>query len=100
MPASALAANLAGEKAVIFNDPIKDGTLSIGIYAEKNGTAFIYAYDINGGLVRKISLAVSAGANLYSGEFKKAPGVYILRSVIKYDDKTHELPLRKFAVIK
>jgi hypothetical protein len=97
---SALAVNLAAEKFVILNSPISHGMLELGVYSGKTGRIIIYIYGISGELALKKEFALSAGANVINCDFKKARGLYILRGVIKDEDGTHKLPLRKFGVTK
>jgi len=91
---------LMQEKMVVLNNPIRNGILRIALYNENNGIIYVYLYNISGELVMKIDGNVDGGFTILQEKFSKAPGIYVLRVVIKTDKGTVNLPLKKIGVIK
>jgi len=91
--------NIALEKIVVFDNPVTSGVLSLGIYSEQDAEASIYVYSISGELVYRGAAELARGANEVKKDFKKARGVYLIRVILKGQNGTVKLPIRKFAVI-
>jgi hypothetical protein len=88
------------EKAVVLNNPIRDGILRIALYNENNGIIHVSLYNISGELVMKIDDNVDGGFTILQKKISKAPGIYLLRIVIKTDKRTISLPIKKIGIIK
>lgn len=92
---SALGVNIASEKMVILNSPVKNGRLQLGIYVQSAVTARIFVFNIAGELVYKETMPLFEGSNVIDRPFKKAGGIYILRVYAG----SQKIPVKKFAVV-
>jgi hypothetical protein len=99
-PADVLLANIEKNKFIIIDNPVRDGRLKLWLYAEESGQVIIYVYDITGELVFRYGFNASTGANRVDRDFKKAPGIYVVRAVVTGNGVKLELPVRKLAIIK
>lgn len=91
---------LMRDRIIVLNNPVRDGNLRIALYNENNGIVRIFLYNISGELIMKVSSNIAGGFSILQEKISKAPGIYILRAVIKTDTETINLPLRKVGVIK
>lgn len=92
-----LISNVGKHKVIIFNNPVKNNEIKLGLYSEEAGVAEIYIYNIKAELVKKIYISVMAGVNIINQELNNiSSGVYVLN--VKINNKN--LPLRKISVVK
>lgn len=91
---------LLRERIVVLNNPVKDGMLRMAFYNESDAIVFISLYNINGEIVIKMNRGINSGFTIIHEKISKAPGVYILRAVVKTDTEKINLPLKKVGVIK
>jgi hypothetical protein len=91
---------LLREKIVILNNPVRDGMLKIALYNENNAIVYFSLYNISGELVMQFNRNINGGFAMVQEKISKAPGIYILRTVVKTDTETINLPLKKVGVIK
>ncbi len=91
---------LLRDRIAVLNNPVKDGILRIALYNEKNAIVKISLYNINGELVMKINSNIAGGFTILEEKISKALGIYILRTIIKTDTETINLPLKKVGVVR
>ena len=84
-------------KIILFGQPVKNSIIKIGLFAEQEGIAEIFIFNIKGELVKKFVLTVKAGVNIIEKEKgNMASGIYVVS--VKIQNKN--LPLKKLVIIK